>query len=257
MSSRVPVDSNDEIGTLAESVNDLADTLKERAHILGAFGRIVEPEVRDRLLDGSLASGGERRHVTVLFLDLKGYTSMAERETPEETVKTLNAFFETMSDWVHQCGGFVDKFVGDAMLVCFGLFDPGESSAPLGPGDHADAAVKAAAGIRGRLQELNALRVADSRPELSVGIGVHTGEVVAGIVGARDRHEYTVIGDAVNIAARLQEACRARGVDVLVSQTVREALKTESRTSNLSALGSMNIRGRSGTLDVYTIPESV
>jgi adenylate cyclase len=191
-----------------------------------------------------------------LFLDLKGYTSMAEREAPEETVRTLNAFFETMSDWVHQCGGFVDKFVGDAMLVCFGLFDPGQGSAVRGTGDHAAAAVEAAAGIRGRLQELNAVRVADDRPELSVGIGVHTGEVVAGIVGARDRHEYTVIGDAVNIAARLQEACRDRGVDVLVSQSVCEALGTDSRAANLSALGSMKIRGRSGTLDVYTIPES-
>jgi adenylate cyclase len=255
LDARVLVESNDEIGALGDSVNELASTLRERAHILGTFGRIVEPRVRDRLLEAGEGQGGERRRVTVLFLDLAGYTTMAEAEAPEDTVRTLNEFFETMSEWVHECGGFIDKFVGDAMLVCFGLFDDA-SGRPVGAGEQARAAVRAAAGIRERLQRLNSERSEERRSLLSVGMGIHSGDVVAGIVGAKERHEYTVIGDAVNVAARLQEACRERGVDVLASRTVRDAMDEPGGNESLQALGSMQLRGRSTSLDVYTLSES-
>jgi adenylate cyclase len=250
--TRVLVESNDEIGVLADSVNELASTLREREHILGTFGRVVEPGIRDRLLEGGEAAQGERCRVTVLFLDLAGYTSMAEAETPEETVRTLNEFFETMSEWVHECGGFIDKFVGDAMLVCFGLFDDGPSG-QAGSSEQAAAAVRAAAGIRERLARLNSVRTGQGRPALSVGMGIHSGDVVAGIVGAKERHEYTVIGDAVNIAARLQEACRDRGVDVLVSEAVALELTDHGRDQGLAPLGELPIRGRASALEVYTL----
>lgn len=250
--TRVLVESNDEIGVLGDSVNELASTLRERSHILGTFGRIVEPRVRDRLLEADAGQSGERRRVTVLFLDLAGYTSMAEAEAPEETVRTLNEFFEMMSEWVHECGGFIDKFVGDAMLVCFGLFDDA-SDGPAGTREQAAAAVRAASGIRERLAELNSVRSGQGRSALSVGMGIHSGDVVAGIVGAKERHEYTMIGDAVNIAARLQEACRERGVDVLASDAVALELEDHVRDQQLTALGEMSLRGRASSLDVYTL----
>ena len=159
MDVAVAVESADELGRLQEGVNDMVAALRDRAHILSAFGRVVEPAIRDRLLSGALQGQGELRAASVLFVDLRGFTAMAEKESPDAVVATLNEFFTAVGAWVRDCGGFVDKYIGDAALVVFGLFD--ESAE--GPARGAAAAVRCATGLCDRLDELNERRRADSK----------------------------------------------------------------------------------------------
>jgi len=218
MDVAVAVESADELGRLQEGVNTMASALRDRARILTAFGRVVEPAIRDRLLSGELHGSGELRFVTVLFVDLRGFTSMAERDAPGAVVATLNEFFTTVTAWVRECGGFVDKYIGDAALVIFGLFDEGEDARARG----AAAAVRCAQGLRGRLDMLNESRRALDKPPLAVTLAVHSGDVVAGTIGASERHEYTVIGDTVNVAARLQQVAKDLDQGFVVSKTSRD-----------------------------------
>jgi adenylate cyclase len=134
----VTVNSADEVGVLADGVNAMVETLRDRERILQTFGRVVEPSVRDRLLAGGVGATGELRTASILFCDLRGFTAMAEHAPATEVVASLNEFFTAMTAWVRECGGFVDKFIGDAMLVVFGLFDTnglrdggGGAAAPL------------------------------------------------------------------------------------------------------------------------------
>jgi adenylate cyclase len=247
----VPVTSSDEIGVLQDGVNALVDTLQERERILGTFGRIVEPSVRDRLLAGDIQLGGEERTVTVFFCDLRGFTTLAEHTPPAEVVATLNEFFTVMTAWVRECGGFVDKFIGDALLVVFGLLSP---NGPAAEADAAVAAIRCAVGMRERLAALNASRLATGRPALSAKVGIHTGEVVAGTIGARDRHEYTVIGDTVNVAARLQALCRERDCDVLVSEsTYRLAAARRAVGGDIPSSDAVSLRGRDEPVRVFAL----
>jgi adenylate cyclase len=273
---RVPVDSSDEVGALEDGVNALVSTLRDRERILQTFGRVVEPSVRDRLLAGAVGTGGELRTATVLFCDLHGFTAMAERTRPVEVVATLNAFFTALTAWVRQCGGFVDKFIGDAMLVVFGLFDadalPDLADASRGRGDAsrdlaaaptdaavsaggagAAAALRCALGMRACLDGLNTTRAAQGLAPLAVSVGVHTGEVLAGTIGAADRHEYTVIGDTVNVAARLQQLCKEQDRAVLVSATAYELARAAGFDGALTIRDSVSLRGRSEPVGVFAV----
>jgi adenylate cyclase len=214
LEARVAVQSTDEVGQLQDGLNAMIEGLRDRERILTTFGRVVEPAIRDRLLAGNLREGGETRTVSVLFCDLRGFTTLAEATAPEHAVATLNEFFTVITAWVRSCGGFVDKFIGDALLAVFGLFDgDGVSAAD----DGAAAALRCALGIRERMAELNRKRAARGEPALAVTMSLHTGPVVAGMVGAAERHEYTVIGDTVNIAARLQEVAKERDFPLVLS----------------------------------------
>ena len=251
LDASVQVDSCDEVGVLGEGVNSMVSTLREREHILGVFGRVVEPDVRDRLLSGNLELGGETRVATVLFVDLRGFTALAEQSSPQEVVATLNRFFGVMSQWVHECGGFVDKFIGDAMLVVFGLFDEDRED-----GAHASsarAALQCALGMRERLAELNAERAGEGRTSLAMSLGIHTGEIVAGTIGAEDRHEYTVIGDSVNVAARVQQLCRETDRDILVTAESMETAGTDGYRAESIGDESVTLRGRERAVTIFAL----
>jgi adenylate cyclase len=246
----VAVDAGDEMGVLEDGVNAMVSTLRDRERILQTFGRVVEPAVRDRLLAGDLGAGGELRHASILFCDLRGFTEMAERTPPADVVATLNAFFTVLTAWVRECGGFVDKFIGDAMLVVFGLFDDTDGrGAPRG--ESAAAAIRCALGIRERLGALNAERMRAGVAALEVSIGMHSGEVLAGTIGAADRHEYTVIGDTVNVAARLQQTCKERGHALLVSGSAYELARACGLDAEMTAHDAVVLRGRSEPVRVY------
>ncbi len=246
---RVEVSATDEVGILAEGVNAMVGTLREREHILQTFGRVVEPSIRDRLLSGTLRPGGERRLASVLFADLRGYTGLAERSPPENVVSTLNHFFTGLTGRVRACGGFVDKFIGDSMLAVFGLFDAEDAPARAS----ARAALEAALGMRQELDILNAGRRAAGEPALGISIGIHTGEVLAGTIGARERHEYTVIGDTVNVAARLQQLCKDHERDVLVSAETYELAQSLGFAGIAIPHGAVTLRGRSGQVQVVAL----
>lgn len=233
---RVTVDDLGELGRLAEGVNDLVDGLREREALREVFTQQVGPAALANLAaDGK--RGGDRRRVTVLFVDLRGYTRYSERHTPEEVVTMLNRFFGVVVQAVAREGGWVNKFEGDAALCLFG--------APDAYDDHAARALRVAAGIPGDL-------AADGGP-LAAGIGVATGDVLAGFVGTPERYEYTVIGDVVNLASRLCEGAKAQRTGVLVSAvTVSEA----HALSQWQHAGSFRVRGRRERADVFTLPSA-
>lgn len=239
----VAVSSGDEVGVLADGVNAMVETLRDRERILQTFGRVVEPSVRDRLLAGDVGATGELRTASIVFCDLRGFTAMAEHAPPAEVVASLNELFTIMTDWVRACGGFVDKFIGDAMLVVFGLFaadGPNGASAD----DGAAAALRCAVGMRERLAELNAVRAARGQGPLALSIGMHCGDVLAGTIGAADRHEYTVIGDAVNVASRLQQLSKDEDRMLLVSAAAYERARAAGCTIALEPRAPVVLRGR-------------
>ncbi len=247
LGTRLQPTASDEVGVLEDGVNAMAAALQEKDHILQTFGRVVEPAVRDHLLTGELHLGGQLRLATVLFSDLRGFTAIAERMAPGDVVATLNQHFSIMTEWVRVCGGFVDKFMGDAMLVVFGLFDPSDAAG----GRAAAAAIRCALGMQERLAALNARRQAAGQWPLAISIGVDSGEVLAGTIGAEDRLEFTVIGDTVNVAARLQEVGKLRGAPVLVSETAYELARACGADPPLVAIDTVPLRGRRSTVRVY------
>ncbi|HYC01122.1 MAG TPA: adenylate/guanylate cyclase domain-containing protein [Candidatus Limnocylindrales bacterium] len=249
---RIPVSSADEVGTLEDGVNDLVAALRDRERILQTFGRVVEPSVRDRLLSGRVERGGERRRATVLFCDLRGFTSLSEQHGAEEAVETLNDFFAVITAWVHECGGFVDKFIGDAVLVVFGLFDDEQEAKRSGYG--AVAAVRCACGIKERLSDLNERRRRAGKPPLAVTNAVHTGEVVAGVIGSADRHEYTVVGDTVNVAARLQVAAKDHGGTV-ISEATCALVRQSGQELDVARSELITLRGRNEPVSVYFLKD--
>jgi class 3 adenylate cyclase len=206
---RVPVVSTDETGELAASFNAMVAGLGERARLRDAFGTFVDPALIERVLAEGTDLRGEEVEVSVLFLDVRGFTAYAERAAPREVVATLNELYEAVVPVVLHHGGHANKFIGDGLLAVFG--------APDRHADHADRAVAAA-------REIAALVAGRFGDRLRVGIGVNSGPVVAGTIGGGGRREFTVIGDPVNTAARVQAATRETGDDVLVTEATLRAL---------------------------------
>jgi adenylate cyclase len=250
---RVDVSSSDELGVLEDGVNAMVDGLRERERILQTFGRVVEPSVRDQLLRGGIDTAGEVRVVSILFCDMRGFTALAERTPAEDLVAHMNEYFTTVTGWVRECGGYVDKFIGDAVLAVFGLFDAELDEAPS---RGAAAALQCAVGIRHRLEALNSRRSKRGAPPLAVKIGVHSGEVVAGTIGARDRHEYTVIGDTVNVASHLESLCRELEVAIVVSDELwRRAAAADPDHPALEGFAAgpaRRLKGRAAPLAIWT-----
>lgn len=199
----VPVDDASEIGTLQTSVNDLAAGLREQERMRDLFGRHVGTDVARHALEHGAALSGEVREVTALFVDVVDSTVLAYQLPPEELVSKLNRLFSSVVDAVSTQGGLVNKFQGDAALCIFG--------APTRLANSASAALRAARGIRDSVTETG---------ELDLGIGVAAGPVFAGQLGTSSRLEYTVIGDAVNEAARLTGSAKELPGRILVSDTV-------------------------------------
>jgi class 3 adenylate cyclase len=208
-SARVPVVSTDETGELAQSFNTMVEGLDERERLRDAFGAYVDPGLAERVLSEGVDLQGEDVEASILFLDVRDFTTFAEHAQPHEVVSLLNELWELVVPVLLEHGGHANKFIGDGLLGVFGVPDRHP--------DHAERAVAAALEISELVGERYAGRV-------SVGIGVNTGHVVAGTVGGGGRVEFTVIGDAVNTAARVEAATRDTGDDVLITDASRAAL---------------------------------
>jgi class 3 adenylate cyclase len=208
LDTTVPVTSTDETGELTESFNDMVKAVAEREKLREAFGAFVDPGLTERVLEEGTAIEGEEVEVSVLFLDVCGFTSFSEDTDAREVVKELNELFEIAVPVVLEHGGHIDKFIGDGFVAVFG--------APERYPDHAKRAVAAAREILERLAEHDS--------PLRVGIGVNTGEVIAGTVGGGGRLDFTVIGDTVNTAARVERLTRKTGDGLLITEATRRQL---------------------------------
>ncbi|MGH2867984.1 MAG: adenylate/guanylate cyclase domain-containing protein [Solirubrobacteraceae bacterium] len=202
-SARVPVVSADETGGLAQSFNLMAEGLDERERLREAFGAYVDPALADRILKEGADLAGEQLDASILFLDIRGFTAFAERSQPAEVVALLNELWSLVVPVLLRHGGHANKFIGDGLLGVFGAPDPRP--------DHAARAVRAALEIIHEVRERY-------RGRVEVGIGVNSGSVVAGTVGGGGRVEFTVIGDAVNTASRVEALTREIGDDVLITE---------------------------------------
>jgi len=223
----IPVFDGTELGSLQAGFNRMAEGLRDRERIRDLFGRYVGPGVVQEALTSDQL-GGEERFVAVLFVDLVGSTELAADRPPTEVVHLLNRFFEIVVDEVDRQGGFVNKFAGDAALAIFGA-----------PAELPDAAGSAL----GAGREL-ARRLTEELPEATAGIGVTAGIVVAGTVGDVRRHEYTVIGDPVNEAARLSELAKSTPGRLIASMTaVDESAPAEA--DHWQPTDRVTVRGRS------------
>jgi adenylate cyclase len=232
---RVPVVQDDDLGALAASFNRMQAGLVERQRLQAAFGTYVGPTLAARLLDqGDDVFTGERREVTVMFVDVRDFTPFAEANSAEDTVARLNALFEIVVPAVVNAGGHVNKFLGDGALAVFG--------APNDLADHADAAVNAAALI----QRLVAERFGGA---LRIGIGINTGPVIAGTIGGGGKLEFTLIGDTVNVAARVEQLTKTTGDAILLTQQTVNALV--SRPPGLSERGAHALKGKSAVVQVF------
>ena len=209
LSESLPVRSADEVGQLTGAFNAMLEGLRQRDFIRDTFGRYVSPEVAQTLLESpeGLRLGGEKREVTVLMSDLRGYTRFVEQGEPAVVVEVLNAYLGCMTDIIVDHGGTINEFVGDGIVAFFG--------APLRADDHAERAAACALAMQGALVELNRELVALGRPRLEMGIGLNTGDAIVGNVGSEKRAKYTAVGTAINLAARV-EGCTVGG-QVLLS----------------------------------------
>jgi adenylate cyclase len=238
LNASCPVVSNDEIGAATEGFNRMLDGLREREAIKETFGRYVAPEVRDEILAGRVSVEGEQREVTVLFADLRDFTPWVESTEPRQVVRDLNAYFGEMEAAIRAHGGLVLQFIGDEIEAVFG--------APVPAADHATRAVRAALDMRTRLKVWNAGR---AKP-LRHGIGVHTGVVLAGAIGSRDRLSYALVGDTVNLASRIQGLTKDVGGDILVSASTARQLDDGI---GLEALPAARVKGKATEVEVFRV----
>jgi class 3 adenylate cyclase len=234
-SQRLPVVQDDDLGALSASFNRMQAGLVERQRLQAAFGTYVDPALALRLLEqGDDVFTGERREVSVMFVDIRDFTPFAEANPAEDVVARLNALFEIVVPAVVDAGGHVNKFLGDGALAVFG--------APNDLSDHADAAVTAAVLI----QRLVAERFGS---ELRIGIGINTGKVIAGTIGGGSKLEFTLIGDTVNVAARVEQLTKTTGDTILLTQQCVDALVARPR--GLTDRGSHALKGKSAAVQVF------
>jgi class 3 adenylate cyclase len=229
--ARVPVVTSDELGELSHDFNLMAHGLAERERMREAFGTYLDRDIVPLILSGRFPREGVEVTVSIMFVDVRGFTSFAERSDATEVVAALNGLFEVMVPIVAAHGGHVDKFLGDGLLAVFG--------APEGYADHADRAVAAG------LEIARAINRDDA--ELQVGVGINTGRVVAGSIGGAGRLNFSVIGDAVNVSARVEAATRDTGDDVLVTGETRDAL---TRPLPLASRGTVPLRGKAAPVEI-------
>ncbi len=206
----------DEIGQLGERMNRMIEGLRDRERVKDVFGRFQSPEVVNTLLEtpGALELGGERRALTLMMTDLRGFTALSERLPPEQVVDLLNRYFEPLVEICERYRGTVNEIIGDALFVLFG--------APLPSDDHLPRAVACAVALQNAMAEVNADNLAAGRPRLEMGIGINTGEAVVGNVGSARRAKFSVVGKEVNLTGRIEGY--TVGGQILVSEPVMQGL---------------------------------
>ncbi len=204
---------NDEIGKLEISVDTMARGLAEKEKVRDLLGKVVSRDIADELMSGQVKLGGEIRIVTILFSDIRDFTTLCEGRAPEKILSLLNNYLTQVSAAIDEHHGVVDKYIGDAVMALFG--------APVKSDSDTYNALAAALQINENVVSLNKINAEQNLPLLNTGIGLHTGQVVAGNLGSANRLNYTVIGDPVNLASRLESLTKTYGVNIIVSEETK------------------------------------
>ncbi|MEO7111675.1 MAG: adenylate/guanylate cyclase domain-containing protein [Polyangiaceae bacterium] len=236
------VNTGDELEQLATGFNSMIIGLQERDRDKAMFGKYLTASVMDHVRAGRVQPGGELKPVTILFSDIRSFTTISENMDAKALVALLNEYFTEMVGIVMEENGVVDKYIGDAIMAVFG--------APVGKDDDPIRAVRAAVRMRGALAKLNISLEKRGMQQLRTGIGVHTGVVVAGNLGSEKRMEYTVIGDAVNLASRLESATKELQVNILISEDTFELVKDAIVTKPVKEI---HVKGRGKPVMTYEV----
>ena len=240
---RINIKRRDEIGELTSAFNDMAKGLEEREFIRTTFQKFVHKDIANELLKSpdKVKVGGERKKVTVLFTDIRGFTPLSEKLPPEEVVAILNMHFSNCIPLIDKNGGVLDKFIGDAMMATFGT--------PFTKSDDALRAVKTGLMISDMRKKLNEERLKEGKEPIHIGIGINTGNVVAGNIGSEDRMEYTVLGDVVNTAARIEGLSKEE--EVIITEDTYKDIMDSVVVSEVRR--EVTVKGKSRPVIIYKV----
>lgn len=240
--ARAQVKSKDEVGDLAIAFDNMTEGLKERDKVKNLFNKFHGSSVAEEMMKNEISIGGSRKDVVVFFSDIRGFTAFSEKRAPEQVVEMLNEYFGSMVKIINKHGGVVDKFIGDAIMAIWG--------APKGSDHDAFNAVMACIEMRKELDLLNQRRISRGDIPIQIGMGLHAGAAISGTIGSDERMEYTVIGNTVNTASRIEASTKAFGADLLVTDDV--IAKAEGRFMTELA-GKAEVKGRSEPIKMYKI----
>jgi adenylate cyclase len=237
--------TQDELGLLTESFVEMGKGLAERERVKETFGKFVNKSIAEQALKGELKLGGTRREATIFFADIRSFTAISEKLSPEAVVEFLNDYMTRMVTCIEKTGGVVDKFIGDAIMGVWGA--PVSAGSPK---DDALAAIHAMIMMRQALLDFNKDRGGPDKPLIHNGAGVNTGPCIAGQIGSLQRMEYTVIGDSVNLASRIEALNKPFGTDILISEYTYELVKDEIVTETMPAI---KVKGKEQPLTIYAV----
>jgi adenylate cyclase len=259
---KLKVRSSDEVGALSKAFLNMAAGLKEREKLKGAFNKFHSKEVAKKLLSGEIKLGGERRQATVFFSDIRGFTAISERMSPDQVVLLLNEYMSEMVKIIYNWKGVVDKYMGDAIMAVWGV----PETAP----EDAYNAVRAALEMREFLGEWNRKRSHNGKVEIKIGIGLASGDLLAGNIGSEHRLEYTVIGDTVNQASRIEGGCKPLHTDLLIGHSTYTLvhhlgivsgpeihIRAKGKTEDLIVHQVIGYKDQNGLLHTVFTPEEV
>ncbi len=245
LSVKATVFTNDEIGQLRASYNTMLDGLKQRDYIKDTFGKFMSLEIAREILDhGKIDLGGEEVEGTILFSDIRNFTAMSSKMSAREVVDFLNDFFSHIVEPILSNHGVVNKYIGDCVMALFGV--------PNKIDEHPDMAVLSALDMRKALAAYNRQRREQGKDPINIGIGIHSGTLISGNIGSRDRLEYTVIGDTVNVASRIESQTKNLDCDILISKETYSRLSENTRGKiRWETCHDVRVKGKDVALTLY------
>ncbi len=234
--------TRDEIGVLTNAFVEMGLGLEEKERMKDAFGRFVNQEIAEMAMKNEIQLGGEIKPATIFFSDIRSFTAISEKLSPSEVVEFLNEYMTLMVQCVNDNHGFVDKYIGDAIMAVWGT--------PISHGNDAENAINGAIKMRSALMKFNLDRGSDKKPIIKIGCGINTGEVLAGQIGSNERMEYTVIGDAVNLASRIEALNKPMGTDILISNNTAVVV---DGIFDLVPMNKIKVKGKSEPQQIYAV----
>ncbi len=234
--------TKDEIGVLTNAFVEMGKGLEEKERMKDAFGRFVNQEIAELAMKGEIQLGGEIKPATIFFSDIRSFTAISEKLTPSEVVEFLNEYMTLMVNCVNDTHGVVDKYIGDAIMAVWGT--------PISHGNDAENAINGALKMRSSLMRFNLDRGSDKKPVIRIGCGINSGDVLVGQIGSNERMEYTVIGDPVNLASRIEGLNKPMGTDILISENAANAVKG---IFHLVPMNKIRVKGKSEPQQIYAV----